>query len=1084
MATKIQLRRDYAANWQATNPVLSLGEPGVELDTHLMKVGDGATAWNDLAYIQNSGDTDLLTEKMFIKLNGTQGDGVSNWAGTISVSNDGLNWTPATFNKQFTENQRWDTYALAVGGGRIVYMTYEYAGISNHSTERYELRFAHNPFEQPQKPTSDNVRRGPHGEDINWWKVRYVNGYFVAVGSYADSIRSDYRYPVAVYSADGDVWTNINVDLDYAHTLIQAERDAHSNDVTGLAIGDVAYGTDGWLFAMHWDYDSTSITRNPAGAFYITSITAALNVSSRIAQIPGTYVAAFDGHGWMAWANYDANTGGPAAYFNSNSDPRVGSWRTVDLREQFMAINGNNFYNCLQDVAAGKIGDTNWILIADGHWGVYATSDQGLTWKILQTTPELLAINHVNDTTPVEISAWEYGSQPQTGEKVTIEGSNVPELNGTFHVKHESGVFKLYHDVGLTEPVASVGAHDLYVDVSVTGTYGDHTVVVDDASNLVVGMISEGYNNLTSWEADNTSNDYRANVNKIVSINGNNVTMKYPWHGANGASAMIGFQAAMYRAYGDGIDNICYGDGAFIGFSYNNLERAYKTTDLETWQSTTQGLAAQNLYIQNTNRPFSVAYGTVTSHGALMRSHSNTVPGYTNFLSVSDTFQLSLVNGDPQWTDDNLSSAEGFGYGKMTIDPSFSQWVIGASLGGNEGFYNGNYTTAINTYNDGEGYNDGNLSHNSVSIRGYDYYWNFENSSGYFYSQRLSVGDGEGYDNTINGDSVIQGIYFYADSTNASHSDAQNVERGIYVNNGSLLIDAAYGTGGNGYVQIGFDDDTNYTKVDKYGTTISTEGYQWNFTDDCNDQDWGVLYQPDSALIQTGGYWKIGDFQGNWSDHSYIMGYDYYTGPGDIKLHAGQDLDNVNHNFYFTRWGELDMDYDGYVQSTGYWRMGDGEGSDSYTYVGATDNIDSNAYDIEVAANNVYWYFNRDGNFQLPPGGDIVDHDYVSVLSREMAQTLVTSGNYTLQLGDRGKHIYNTGTGDVLIPTNSVAFPVGTVITLISGDNAFHLSAVNGGTTTIKLSNSGTTTSINIPADTYTTILKIETEKWIVERAS
>jgi len=50
MATKIQLRRDTAANWEASNPVLSQGEPGFEIDTGKVKHGDGVTDWRKLAY--------------------------------------------------------------------------------------------------------------------------------------------------------------------------------------------------------------------------------------------------------------------------------------------------------------------------------------------------------------------------------------------------------------------------------------------------------------------------------------------------------------------------------------------------------------------------------------------------------------------------------------------------------------------------------------------------------------------------------------------------------------------------------------------------------------------------------------------------------------------------------------------------------------------------------------------------------------------------------------------------------------------------------------------------------------------------
>lgn len=50
---KILIRRDLAANWIAANPILSDGEIGYEKDTKKMKIGDGITAWNSLAYFPN-----------------------------------------------------------------------------------------------------------------------------------------------------------------------------------------------------------------------------------------------------------------------------------------------------------------------------------------------------------------------------------------------------------------------------------------------------------------------------------------------------------------------------------------------------------------------------------------------------------------------------------------------------------------------------------------------------------------------------------------------------------------------------------------------------------------------------------------------------------------------------------------------------------------------------------------------------------------------------------------------------------------------------------------------------------------------
>lgn len=57
MADRIQIRRDTAANWTSSNPVLADGEIGWERDTNQFKVGNGITAWNSLSYGGIKGDT-------------------------------------------------------------------------------------------------------------------------------------------------------------------------------------------------------------------------------------------------------------------------------------------------------------------------------------------------------------------------------------------------------------------------------------------------------------------------------------------------------------------------------------------------------------------------------------------------------------------------------------------------------------------------------------------------------------------------------------------------------------------------------------------------------------------------------------------------------------------------------------------------------------------------------------------------------------------------------------------------------------------------------------------------------------------
>lgn len=47
---EFRFQRGTSDRWTALNPVLGPGEPGVELDTGLFKIGDGSTEWNNLEY--------------------------------------------------------------------------------------------------------------------------------------------------------------------------------------------------------------------------------------------------------------------------------------------------------------------------------------------------------------------------------------------------------------------------------------------------------------------------------------------------------------------------------------------------------------------------------------------------------------------------------------------------------------------------------------------------------------------------------------------------------------------------------------------------------------------------------------------------------------------------------------------------------------------------------------------------------------------------------------------------------------------------------------------------------------------------
>ena len=46
----IILRHDTSSQWMVNDPVLALGEYGVEDDTHRVKRGDGQSKWSELTY--------------------------------------------------------------------------------------------------------------------------------------------------------------------------------------------------------------------------------------------------------------------------------------------------------------------------------------------------------------------------------------------------------------------------------------------------------------------------------------------------------------------------------------------------------------------------------------------------------------------------------------------------------------------------------------------------------------------------------------------------------------------------------------------------------------------------------------------------------------------------------------------------------------------------------------------------------------------------------------------------------------------------------------------------------------------------
>jgi hypothetical protein len=69
-----RFQRGTQDRWAAQNPILGPGEPGIELDTHRFKMGDGYTTWNDLPYFLNEEGVAAYVEAYLAEIGGDGSD--------------------------------------------------------------------------------------------------------------------------------------------------------------------------------------------------------------------------------------------------------------------------------------------------------------------------------------------------------------------------------------------------------------------------------------------------------------------------------------------------------------------------------------------------------------------------------------------------------------------------------------------------------------------------------------------------------------------------------------------------------------------------------------------------------------------------------------------------------------------------------------------------------------------------------------------------------------------------------------------------------------------------------------------------
>lgn len=107
----LQIRHDTSSNWVTRNPILAQGEYGLELDTFLIKIGDGLRDWVHLPYLNKlnssyfkwEADGTLTFSDEFLNTISTMeaiaGDAIT----SLTITNPPVNDTDAT-NKKYVDD--------------------------------------------------------------------------------------------------------------------------------------------------------------------------------------------------------------------------------------------------------------------------------------------------------------------------------------------------------------------------------------------------------------------------------------------------------------------------------------------------------------------------------------------------------------------------------------------------------------------------------------------------------------------------------------------------------------------------------------------------------------------------------------------------------------------------------------------------------------------------------------------------------------------------------------------------------------------------------------------------------------------
>jgi hypothetical protein len=536
MKTKIQIRRDTAANWASNNPILSAGEFGLESDTQKIKVGNGSANWADRPYINVlPSDLDELSQDA-VNNALTAGNGITkeydDLNNTITISVD----TSIIANKDYVDDAISGVLDGAPGlldtlkelaaaiDDDPAFFTSVATNLSNHEADTTNIHGIADSAELATKTFAAELLTGSTKSNITITGDK--NGLVItAENGVADSTTSDLAEGTNLYFTDERA-------QDAANTAIVAGE--------GL---DKTYDDESNTITL--DIDSTVVTLTDTQALSNKTLTSPVING---ATVGGDIIPSSD-------ATYDL--GSPE---NKFKDLYL-SGATLYLDTATIELHSGN-------IQLSHSGNTTIIPIGNGNHTVATLDGQETLSNKTLTTPTINgpAITAIGQTPTIHgiylpaphniifegTTANDFETTLEAGEPTADRTITLPDASGTIALT--SDIAELSQDAIDNAIVAGVGLDKVYddeantitldIDSTVTTNSGIQTLT-NKTISFAKGVISSavGYDNIEGFFGQNNIVVLQDALDKGGKLNISSegvITVPFPGNGYTTGVATIG----------------------------------------------------------------------------------------------------------------------------------------------------------------------------------------------------------------------------------------------------------------------------------------------------------------------------------------------------------------------------------------------------------------------------------------------------------------------------------------------------------------------------------------------------------------